>query len=86
MTDDRRKPENWPGAEVYRANLRPRSHGAAEVARVLAEWLGELEEPGRFVKHLVVSVGTRDGVPKGLRYSARVVTWPAPTRGLGRKL
>ena len=39
MTDDRRKPELWPGAEVYRANLRPKSHEAHELARVLAEWL-----------------------------------------------
>jgi hypothetical protein len=80
MTDDRRKPEEWPGATVHRVNLRPESHDAAELARVLAAWLGELHAAGRFVKHLVVSVGTRDGVPKGLRYNARAVLWPAPRR------
>jgi len=80
MTTDRRKPEEWPGAEVHRVNLRPEAHGARELARVLADWLGELHAAGRFVKHLVVSVDTRDGVPKGRRYNARVVTWPAPRK------
>ena len=79
--DDRSKPDGWPGAVVHRVNLRPESHDAGALARVLAEWLGELHAEGRFVKHMVASIGTRDGVPKGLRYSARVVTWPSPRRG-----
>jgi hypothetical protein len=82
MTESRSKPEEWPGARVLRAKLRPETHLPVDVTGELDAWLGKLHADGllvgRFVKHLVVSVDTRDGIPKGRRYSVRVVLWPAP--------
>jgi hypothetical protein len=79
---DRHKPDRWPGAVILRRRLRPRSHAAADVTAALHAWIGELHAggylAGYFIKHAVVSVDTRDGVPKGRRYSARLVLWPTP--------
>jgi hypothetical protein len=80
----RRKPEDWPGAIVRRVVLRPDSHEPLDLLQEIDDWMFTLEENsafcGYFIKHLVVSVDTRDGKPKGRRYSARVVLWPVPER------
>jgi hypothetical protein len=80
----RRKPEDWPGAKVHRAVLRPDTHRLPDVLDAIDDWLEALAlgpaYRGYYLKHLVLSVDTRDGKPKGRRYSARVVLWPVPER------
>ncbi len=82
MTEPRSKPENWPGARVLRAKLRPASHDPLAIVGALDEWICELHADGHlagyYMKHLVCSVDTRDGLPKGRRYNVRAVLWPSP--------